>query len=116
MAQVMSSWNVIFQGAAFAYNGPDSWSQPAQHGPSLRAPVDSKHSEKLEETKPAELMPDGSHRHLRILFQDLQNYLRFHICISWRTQEISRIHRNIEFKCENPTNKDIDIIYKFINE
>ena len=26
--------------------------------------------------------------------------LRFHICISWRIQEISRIPRNNEFKCE----------------
>ena len=39
------------------------------------------------------------------------SYQRFHICISWRTQEISRIPRNIEFKCENLPNKDIDIIY-----
>ena len=29
-----------------------------------------------------------------------------------RTQELSLIPRNIEFECENPTNKDIDIIYE----
>ena len=28
-----------------------------------------------------------------------------------RTQELSRTPINIEFKYENPTNKDIDIIY-----
>ena len=29
-----------------------------------------------------------------------------------RTQKESLISRNIEFKCENPTNKDSDIIYE----